>query len=136
MKKFAITALLLLPFCALAQTQQGPQDEAAALKKLQEAIDNQVERYADALDLEDWQVFYVDSIFTYNFTHRSDELKELSKAKVSNENAYYAVDDKWMEANYQALQKVFNEDQWARYLKMGALKEKKSRDKRAAKRGE
>lgn len=133
MKKIAIAALLLIPFCAFAQSQDQQQDPEA-MKKFQESIDNEVERIADVLDLEDWQIFYVDSIFNYNFHHRADELMALSKAKVSNEDAYYVVNDKWMEANYQALQKVFNEEQWAKYLKSGALKEKKSRDKRAAKR--
>ncbi|MCQ2183036.1 MAG: hypothetical protein MJY89_06505 [Bacteroidales bacterium] len=136
MKKFAIAALLLLPWCAFAQAPQSPQDEAAAMKRLQESIDNEVERYEITFKLEDWQVFYVDSIFNYNFHHRAEELTELSKTKVTNEDVYYMVDDKWMEANYQALQKVFNEKQWSQYLKMGAAKEKKSRDKRAAKRSE
>lgn len=136
MKKFAIAALLLLPICAFAQAPQGQQDEAAAMKQFQESIDNEIERYADALKLEDWQIFYLDSIFNYNYHHRADEIRELNKQRVTNEEAYYAVDDKWMEANYQALQKVFDKDQWARYLKMGAEKAKKARDKRAAKRSE
>lgn len=136
MKKIAIAALMFLPIFSFAQAPQGGQDAAAAEKEFQESIDREIEKYADALDLEDWQVFYLDSIFNYNFHHRADEMKELGKAKVSNEDAYYAVDDKWMEANYQALQKVFNEEQWEKYLKMGALKSKKSRDKRIAKRSE
>ena len=39
-----------------------------------------------------------------------------------------------MEQIYNAFSKVFDEDQWAKYLKQGAAREKKARDKRAAKR--
>ena len=34
---------------------------------------------------------------------------------------------------YQAMHKVFNEEQWEKYLKSGAARDKKARDKRAAK---
>jgi len=136
MKNFAIAALLLIPVFAFAQSPENSQKDAEDMKKLQESLDTEIDRLADALDLEDWQVFYLDSIFNYNFTHRAIELKELSKARVSNEDAYYIVDDRWREANYQALQKIFDDKQWAAYLKMGAKQEKKARDKRAAKREE
>jgi len=133
MKKFAIAALLLIPALTFAQS---PQNEAEEMKKLQESLDTEIERLTNSLDLEDWQVFYLDSIYNYNYTQRARELMELSKAKVSNEDAYYIVDDRWREANYQALQKIFNDKQWESYLKMGARQEKKARDKRAAKREE
>ena len=62
------------------------------------------------------------------------ELKGLRDAKVSNSDAYVRAQDKWSEQIYNSLQKVFNEEQWAKYLKSGAARDKKSRDKRAAKR--
>ena len=34
---------------------------------------------------------------------------------------------------FVSMKKVFNEEQWAKFLKSGAGKEKKARDKRAAK---
>lgn len=133
MKIFAISAMLLAGACAFAQ---APQLDEKALKEFREKLDQTVEDMEITFDLEDWQTFYVDSIFTYNFTQRRDELLELQSKKVTVEDAYARIDDKWMEATYQALHKVFNEKQWAKYLKTGAAKDKKARDKRAEKRNQ
>lgn len=128
-KYFAICALSLLPFCAFAQ--QSPEEEA---KQFREALDKTVDTYTDQFDLEIWQTFYVDSILTHDYEAMREELKTLQAAKMTNQDAYTRVQDKWMEQMYVALQKVFNEEQWAKYLKSGAAREKKARDKRAAKR--
>ena len=39
-----------------------------------------------------------------------------------------------MEQMYQSFSKVFNEEQWDKYLKAGAQRDKRLRDKREAKR--
>jgi len=123
---------LMLPLCAFAQ--QGPQDEETELKQMREAIDKQIENYENLLKLEDWQVFYVDSIMTHDYDAMRLELKALQEAKVSNAEAYQRTQDKWMEAAHQAYRKVFNDEQWEKYLKSGAARDKKARDKREAKR--
>ena len=128
---FGIAALLLLPFVAGAQQ---PQTEEEELKQLREAVDKTVENYETLLNLEDWQSFYVDSILTHDYTELTRELKALREAKMNSSEVYIQVQDKWAEQIHVALQKVFNEEQWAKYLKSGAAREKKSRDKRAAKR--
>ena len=130
-KIFGIAALLLLPFMAGAQQ---PQTEEEELKQLREAVDKTVESYETLLNLEDWQSFYVDSILTHDYTELTRELKALREAKMSSSEVYMQVQDKWAEQIYVSLQKVFNEEQWAKYLKTGAARDKKSRDKRAAKR--
>ena len=130
-KFFGIAALLLLPFLAGAQQ---PQSEEEELKQLREVIDKTVAAYETQLRLEDWQSFYVDSILTHDYDALRLELKALREAKVSNVDIYQTTQDKWAEQIYNALQKVFDEDQWAKYLKSGAARDKKSRDKRAAKR--
>ena len=130
-KFFGIAALLLLPFAAGAQQ---PQTEEEELKQLREIIDKTVENYEGVLRLEDWQSFYVDSILTHDYTALSQELKALRAAKRNNSDTYQQVQDKWAEQIYVSLQKVFNEEQWAKYLKTGAARDKKARDKRAAKR--
>lgn len=130
-KIFGICALLLLPFAAAAQ-QQDP--DAEEIKQLREVIDKTVENYESLLDLEVWQSFYLDSILTHDYDAMRLELKGLRDAKVSNSDAYIRVQDKWAEQIYNSLQKVFNEEQWAKYLKTGAARDKKNRDKRAAKR--
>ena len=130
-KFFGIAALLLLPFLAGAQQ---PQSEEEELKQLREVIDKTVAAYETQLRLEDWQTFYVDSILTHDYDALRLELKALREAKVSNVDIYQTTQDKWAEQIYNALQKVFDEDQWAKYLKSGAARDKKARDKRAAKR--
>ncbi len=130
-KIFGIAALLLLPFMAGAQQ---PQTEEEELKQLREAVDKTVESYETLLNLEDWQSFYVDSILTHDYTELTRELKALREAKMSSSEVYMQVQDKWAEQIYVSLQKVFNEEQWTKYLKTGAARDKKSRDKRAAKR--
>ena len=130
-KFFGIAALLLLPFLAGAQQ---PQSEEEELKQLREVIDKTVAAYETQFRLEDWQSFYVDSILTHDYDALRLELKALREAKVSNADIYQVTQDKWAEQIYNALQKVFDEDQWAKYLKSGAARDKKARDKRAAKR--
>ena len=130
-KIFWIGALLLLPLWAGAQQ---PQSEEEELKQMREAIDRTVDNYVNLLDLEDWQTFYVDSILTHDYEAMRQELKDMRDAKMTNTDGYQRVQDKWAEQVYNAFQKVFNEEQWAKYLKTGAARDKKSRDKRAAKR--
>lgn len=130
-KIFGIAAMLLLPFQAGAQQAQGAEEE---IKQMREAIDQTVENYERILELEDWQSFYVDSILTHDYDALRAELKSLQAAKMSNADVYQQVQDKWAEQIYVALQKVLDEKQWAKYLKNGAAREKKARDKRAAKR--
>ena len=130
-KFFGITALLLLPLLAGAQQPQGEEEQ---VKQMREAIDATVENYEKLLDLEDWQTFYVDSILTHDYDALRLELRGLQAAKMSNADVYQQVQDKWAEQIYVALQKVLDEKQWAKYLKSGAAREKKARDKRAEKR--
>lgn len=133
MKRFAIIALLLLPLAAFAQ-QEDPAEKEKQEKLLLESVDKEVDRLTDLLDLEDWQVFYVDSIMTHDYKAMMGELEDLNKSKVSNVDLFIMAQDKWKEAIYVAFEKVFDEAQWEKYNKNGASKEKKARDKRNAKR--
>jgi len=130
-KFFGISALLLLPLWLGAQQTQ---EEAEEIKQIREMIDKQVENYTDLLDLADWQIFYLDSILTHDYDAMRLEIKGLRDAKIGNTDAYVRAQDKWSEQIYTSLQKVFDEQQWTKYLKSGAARDKKSRDKRAAKR--
>ena len=131
MKHVIFTGLmLLLALPVFAQNQMSPEEEA---KKLREGIDKEIDRLTTLLDLADWQVFYVDSTLTYNIESMRVEQKALAAAKVSNTDLYWETNDKWQEATYVQYRKIFNDKQWERYLKSGGAKEKKARDKRAAK---
>lgn len=131
MKYIYTLLLLLLPLSVFAQEQKTPEQQE---KEFRESIEKEVDRIADNLDLDDWQIFYVDSILIHDYTAMQQEMMELNSAKVSNMDIYYAAQDKWMEAIYNSFHKIFTDEQWAKYLKTGAARDKKVRDKRAAKR--
>ena len=98
-----------------------------------EFIGKEIDRFESSLKLEDWQVFYVDSILNHDYRAMQEELNSLASAKVSNSDIYMKTSDKWAENIYQAFRKVLNDDQWTKYLKSGAAREKKAREKRKAK---
>ena len=129
MKYFCLLLALALSVPAFAQEQE-PQDQE---KKLRESIEASLEKYEKTLELEYWQVFYLDSIMTHDYGAMMKELESKSKAKVENSDIYIQVQDKWNEQMYNAFRKVLNEDQWNKYLKQGAAREKKARDKRQEK---
>lgn len=132
MKNLFVTIFLLLAgFTALSA--QEPLTPEQKEKQTREWIEKQTEKLSAVLDLEYWQEFYVDSILTANIGGLQAEVEELQAAKVSNPDIYQEISDRWNEATYNAYQKVFNEDQWKKWLKNGGAKEKKARDKRAAK---
>ena len=128
-KLFATIALLSLAVCAFGQNPEDPEE----MRKFDEAIEKSVEHYEETLNLEDWQSFYMDSILRHDYTAMREEVMELNKSKVSNSDLYVQAQDKWAEAMYNGIHAILNEEQWAKYLKSGAAREKKARDKRAAK---
>ena len=130
-KNFAtgLVCFLLALVCLPASAQSGQKKEDKE-KKMDEFIQNQVSNLENSFKLETWQTFYVDSILNHDYRAMQDELDNLSSAKVSNTDIYIRTQDKWNEQIYQALSKVMNEAQWNKYLKMGAAREKKFRDKR------
>lgn len=131
MKKIACILLsLALPLMLAAQDNKTPEERE---KEFYEALEKQIDNLTNLLDLEDWQVFYVDSILTHDYLALSKEMEGLSQSKVTNPDLFYAVQDKWMEQIHNSLHGVFDERQWAKYLKNGAAREKRARDKRAKK---
>ena len=130
-KLFATVVFLMVSLCAFAL--QPPQNEKEEQKQMDEMIEKQIDRYTDLLDLADWQIFYLDSIYHHDYAALFAEVKQMSQARVGNADLYQQVQDKWSEQMYVAIRKVFDEEQWAKYLKSGAERDKKARDKRAAK---
>lgn len=112
---------------------QQPQTPEQKDKQLYEHIQKQVENYSESLTLEDWQIFYADSILTHNYLELSKEYEAQSKQKVSDSSIYQLIQDHWMEQTYLAFHRILSEEQWQKYLKSGAAKAKKARDKRAEK---
>ena len=131
MKKILFAALALLISIGSAFAQQMTPEEKE--KKMEEFIQKEVEKLEKGLKLEDWQVFYADSILNHDYHALQEELDALQEAKVSSSDLYTKASDRWAEKMYDAMHKVLNEEQWAKYLKSGAGREKKARDKRKAK---
>lgn len=135
MKLFRIllsaTLLLTAGAFAAAQEQKSPEQQE---KDMYAMIEKEVEKYINTLDLDMAQEFYVDSILTHDYFAMRAEMMEKSQARVANSDVYVAIQDKWAEKIYLAFQKVLDEDQWQKYLKTGAARDKKARDKREAKR--
>ncbi len=123
-----LTALVMLlcGFSAFAQQQPEKPD-------VYEQAEQEADRLQRVLDLEDWQVFYVDSTLKHDFPAMMAELEGMQAAKVSNSSMYVAVQDKWMEQIDATYRKIFTDEQWAAYLKSGAGKNQKMRAKRKAK---
>lgn len=122
---FAILLFLAVPQQTSAQQQEEPD--------IYEQIEKEADRLQRVLDLEDWQVFYVDSTLKHDFPAMREEAQKLADAKVANRDMYIQVQDKWMDQIDATYKRIFTEEQWAEYLKQGAGKAQKARAKRKAK---
>ena len=119
--------LLVSVFCVMTYAQQPEEPDYF------EYAENEADRLQRLLDLEDWQVFYVDSTLKHDYPAMIEEFKNLQASKVANTSLYQSVNDKWMEKIDMTYKKIFTEKQWALYLKQGAAKQIKAREKRKAK---
>ena len=131
MKKILFALLSMLFFVsvnAYAQ-EQGEQKQPTP----EEMAAKEADRLADLLKLEYWQVFYVDSTLQHDYAAWQEEVKKLQAARVDNYDLYTITSDKWMEQIDKTYKKLFTPQQWAAYLKSGAAKQQKAREKRKAK---
>lgn len=128
-----IAFALLFPFLAIAQ-EQAAKDPKQEMKEFMDFIEKSVEKYQETYDLEDWQCFYVDSIFTHDYLALKEEMESLGKNKVSTPALFVEIQDKWMEQISNSLKTVFTPEQWAKHLKYGEARAQKERAKRRAKR--
>lgn len=123
-----MSLVLLCAFAAVLRAQNEPKQPS-----MEELAANEAERLERLLDLEGWQVFYVDSTLQHDYLALDAEMKSLQGAKVGNVDLYVTVQDKWYQQIYDTYQKIFTEEQWAKYLKSGAARQQKARDKRREK---
>ena len=126
-----LLSVAVFPFVGgqLLKAQEQQQKEPDVM----ELAEKEADRLQQLLNLDDAQVFYVDSTLKHDYPAMKDELESMSKARVSNPDIYVAVQDKWMEKIDAAYKIIFNPEQWAAYLKSGAAKQQKARDKRKIK---
>ena len=126
MKLFIIAVCLFLGSFALSAQEQKQPD-------IYQQAETEADRLQCLLELEDWQVFYVDSTLKHDWPAMIEEYEKLRTSKVANASMYQVVQDKWMEQIDNTYKKIFNPQQWAAYLKSGAGKMQKAREKRKAK---
>lgn len=125
--------LVLLAFLAVSAAFPAYAQQQQEQPDIYEQAENEADRLQRVLDLEDWQTFYVDSTLKHDFPAMMAEYETLKASKVSNSSLYQAVYDKWMDQIDRTYRKIFNDEQWAAYLKQGAAKAQKARAKRKAK---
>ena len=133
MKNIFLTVVCLVFSTLAAFAQQNAPSPEEQEKKMSEYIQKEVDRFEMTLKLEDWQVFYVDSILNHDYRAMQEELNNLSASKVTNYDIYTRTGDKWAEKIYVAFRKVLNDSQWEKYLKSGAARDRKAREKRREK---
>ena len=123
----AVAVLMLAGYGTASAQQQEKQPD------VYEQAEQEADRLQGLLDLEDWQVFYVDSTLKHDFPAMMADYEELRKAKVANQSMYQDVHDKWMEQIDKTYMRIFTDEQWAKYLKNGAARAQKARAKRKEK---
>ena len=89
--RLIFTVLALLTCCFTISAQEPEQPD------VYEQAEAEADRLQRVLDLEDWQVFYVDSTLKHDFPAMMAEYDKLRNSKVSNTSLYIAVQDKWMD---------------------------------------
>lgn len=130
MNKFLTGTLLTILLClpGIMGAQNKPETPS-----IEEMATKEADRLATLLKLEDWQVFYVDSTLQHDYAALQEEYEKLQKSKVENTDLYIMVRDKWMDQIDRAYRKFFNDTQWNAYLRSGAAKQQKAREKRKTK---
>ena len=128
-KLYMIAAIMFICACGNAFAQQQQQEAPDIF----EQAEMEADRLQRVLELEDWQTFYVDSTLKHDFPAMMAEYEQLRKSKVTNTSLYQDVRDKWLDQIDATYKRIFTEEQWAAYLKQGAGKAQKTREKRRLK---
>lgn len=131
MKRLLYIILSMLIFGSVNAFAQ--EQEEQKVQTPEEMAAKEADRLGDLLKLEYWQVFYVDSTLQHDFTSLQDEMNKLQSARVENYDLYMSVRDKWFEQIDNTYKKIFTPEQWGLYLKTGAAKNIKAREKRKEK---
>ena len=105
-------ALALVCMFVLGQQSINAQEPDKQFELLEKA-EAEADRLQRVLNLEDWQVFYVDSTLKHDYPAMLAECEKLQASKVMNTSLYIAVQDKWMEQIDVTYKRIFTEEQWA-----------------------
>lgn len=123
-----LASMLISVFSLFTSYEASAQDpEPPDMNQIAEEEADKLQRL---LDLEDWQVFYVDSTLKANYAQLQAEYDKLQTSKVGNIVLYQEAHDRCSDRIDAAYKAIFNDKQWAQYLKNGAAKLQKQRAKR------
>lgn len=124
---FTLTAVAALTVSLTASAQQGQTPDPMEIAS--KMTDNLIKDF----DLDVAQAFKIDTMLQSAYTAYYAEINRLSKAGVSTTSGQYQrVSDKWGDYIDKFIESVMTDEQWAKYLKSDAGKNKKRRDKRMA----
>ena len=124
---------VLLAFLSASVSVRALAQQQEKMPDIYQQAEMEADRLQKLLDLEDWQTFYVDSTLKHDFPAMMAEYEEMKNAKIGNTTIYVAVQDKWMDQIDATYRKIFTDEQWAAYLRQGAGKAQKAREKRRMK---
>ena len=108
-----INVLFFSPFIYGQNQEQQPQ------KTPIEVASEQAERLQKELNLKDYQLFLVDSVLQRNFTDLTNEIESMKVAGIQTRESYKSVQDKWTAKTDLAFERIFDKEQFIKYLKMG-----------------
>ncbi len=111
---------------AFAQNQEPESMESMAEKAADEL--------ARQLNLDDYQIYKVDSTFLHDYKALNEEIAELRRSQATNPELYYRISDYWGSRIDSTFRSFFTDEQWKSYRKTEMGREKRARDKRLAKR--
>lgn len=134
-RNFILVAALFfsLSWTTCRAQQANPQKELS----FEEIVAKQVEDIVERFKLDDYQAFKLDTLLQHFAPIYNEEMKRVKDSGAAQSASFQGVSDKWADFFDNEYQKIFTEEQWDRYLKSSAGREKKKRDKRmAAARGE
>ena len=121
----AAFVMMFMGFSAYAQQQEQPD--------IFEQAEMEADKLQRLLGLEDWQTFYVDSTLKHDYPAMMAEMEDLRAAKITNVDIFQDVQDKWWDRIDASYRNIFTDEQWKAYLKSGAGKAQKMREKRRSK---
>ena len=105
-----------------------------------ESMESMAEKAADELarqlNLDDYQIFRVDSTFLHDYKALNEEIAELRRSQATNPELYFRISDYWGNRIDSTFRSFFTDEQWKSYMKTELGREKRARDKRIAKRQE
>ena len=127
-----LVSLCIITFVTVFQIDASAQQPTKE-PDVAERAEIEADRLQQLLDLDDWQVFYVDSTLKHDYPALMAEYDQLDASKVHNQSMYQMVYDKWMDQIDKTYKRIFSEEQWTAYLKSGAARAQKAREKRKIK---